>query len=78
MPHINFKLYPGRDEAFKETLAEKIRECLAEESGCWSTDDISVSVEEIAPADFEAKTRESFRPEELLFDSKWITRNPAK
>ena len=72
MPHLNLKLYPGRTEEMKENLARAIRKALAEESGVWSEDDISVSVEEIGPDDFEAATKASFKEEELLFDSKYI------
>ena len=59
MPHISVKLSPGR-------------KALAEESGVWSPDDISVSMEEIPPDKFEAETKAGFRKEELLIDSKYI------
>ena len=72
MPHINVKLYPGRSEEMKEKLAKAVRKALAEESGVWSADDISVSVEEIAPEKFEVETKESFKKDELLLDSKYI------
>lgn len=72
MPHINLKLYPGRSPEMKENLAKAIRKALAEESGVWQTDDISVSVEEIPADEFEAKAKASFEKEELLLDSKYI------
>ena len=50
----------------------QVRKALAEESGVWSPDDISVSMEEIAPDKFEAETKAGFRKEELLIDSKYI------
>ena len=59
-------------EEMKENLAKAVRKALAEESGVWSPDDISVSMEEIAPDKFEAETKAGFRKEELLIDSKYI------
>ena len=73
MPHISVKLYPGKSEEMKENMAKAVRKALAEESGVWSPDDISVSMEEIAPDKFEAETKAGFRKEELLIDSKYIT-----
>ena len=61
MPHISVKLYPGKSEEMKENLAKAVRKALAEESGVWSPDDISVSMEEIAPDKFEAETKASFK-----------------
>jgi 4-oxalocrotonate tautomerase len=72
MPHINVKLYPGKSEEMKENLANAVRKALAEESGVWCPEDISVSMEEIAPEKFEAETKASFKEEELLLDSKYI------
>ena len=72
MPHLNLKLYPGRTPEMKENLAKAIRKALAEESGVWQPDDISVSVEEIPAEEFEVKAKASFKEEELLLDSKYI------
>ncbi len=72
MPHINVKLYPGKSDEMKEKLAEAVRTALAETSGVWKPGDISVSMEEIAPDEFEAKTKASFEKEELLIDSDYI------
>jgi 4-oxalocrotonate tautomerase len=72
MPHINFKLYPGKEDGFKKDLAEALRKTLAEKSGVWSEDDISVSIEEIPKENFEEQTKASFKPEELAIESKWI------
>ncbi|WP_068455066.1 tautomerase family protein [Aedoeadaptatus pacaensis] len=72
MPHINIKLYPGKEDDMKKKLAESVRTALAETSGTWKEGDISVSVEEIAPEAFEAKTKSSFSKEELLLDSDYI------
>lgn len=72
MPHLNFKLYPGKDPAVLDGLAEKLRNCLAEESGIWKPTDISVSIEEIGPDEFEAKARESFKDGRLVIPSDYI------
>ena len=72
MPHLNLKLYPGRSPEMKEKLAQAVRKALAEESGVWSPEDISVSVEEIPADDFEAVTKASFKEDQLLLDSKYI------
>ena len=75
MPHLNLKMYPGRSPEVKENLAKAIRKALAEESGVWSPEDISVSVEEIPAEEFEARAKASFREDELLLDSKYINFN---
>lgn len=72
MPHIGVKLYPGKSEELKEKLAKALRKTLAEESGVWKESDISVSMEEYAPDEFEKAAKESFRQEELLLDSDYI------
>lgn len=72
MPHLNLKLYPGRTPEMKEKLATAIRNALSEESGVWQPEDISVSVEEIAPEEFESVTKASFTEDQLLLESKYI------
>ena len=72
MPHLNHKLYPGRSPEVKENLAKAVRQALADESGVWQPEDISVSVEEIPAEDFENVTKASFKKDELLLDSKYV------
>ncbi len=48
MPHIDVKLFPGRDEATKKAFADKIVELGMQELGA-AKEHLSVSVEEIAP-----------------------------
>lgn len=72
MPHINVKLYAGKSEEIKEKLAKAVRKALAEESGVWKESDISVSMEEYSPEEFEAATKASFQKEQLVFDSDYI------
>ena len=72
MPHLNFKLYPGKDPALLDELAEKLRQCLAEESGIWKPTDISVSIEEIGPDGFEETVKKAMKPEEMILTSKFV------
>lgn len=72
MPHLNFKLYPGKDPALLDELAEKLRQCLAEESGIWKPTDISVSIEEIGPDEFDEKAHESFKDGRLVIPSDYV------
>ena len=72
MPHISVKLYPGRSQEMKENLAHKLQECLAEESGCWGTKDISVSFEEIGPEGFEDAVKKDLKPEVLILTSEFV------
>jgi len=51
MPHVIVKLYPGRSEEQKARLAEEITKAVI---ACANSKeaDVSVSIEEIAPADW--------------------------
>ena len=46
MPHIAITMYPGRNRAIKEALADKMQATLAEELNL-SKRDVSVSIEDI-------------------------------
>ena len=48
MPHINIKMYPGKPEAAKQSLADKIMVLAQEELGC-PMEALSVSIQEVAP-----------------------------
>ena len=48
MPHINIKMYPGKPEAAKQSLADKIIVLAQEELGC-PMEALSVSIQEVAP-----------------------------
>ncbi|MBN2651091.1 MAG: tautomerase family protein [Spirochaetales bacterium] len=48
MPHINVKMYPGRDITLKQKLADEIARVTCQTLEC-SIDAVSVAVEEIAP-----------------------------
>lgn len=56
----------------KNQFAQALRQTLAETSGCWNLSDISVSVEELNPEEFEEKTQGSFSPEQLILPSDYI------
>ena len=51
MPYIAIKAYP-KDAAIKKRVAERIRQVFLEEWGC-PAEAISISMEEVAPADWE-------------------------
>ena len=51
MPHITVKLWPGRDDSVKTTLAEKIAQDVAEELNV-DIGDVSVAFEEVEKGDW--------------------------
>lgn len=53
MPYIEVRGYP-KDEEVKKRVAQRIKQVFAEEWGC-PPDAISVSIESIAPEDWESK-----------------------
>jgi 4-oxalocrotonate tautomerase len=61
MPHIIVKLYPGRSEAQKTQLAEKIVEDVVAIANC-KEKSVSVAIEEIRPEDWAEKV---YRPDIL-------------
>lgn len=71
MPHISLNLYPGRSKSELEKIARDIQNSLAE-SGGWKPTDISVSVREIEPNNFENEVREKIKNDEIIFTSDFI------
>ncbi len=61
MPHISIKLYPGRSEEVKNQLAEQIVKDVMTIANC-SEDSLSVTIEEVTPADWPEKV---YRPDNL-------------
>ena len=61
MPHVVVKLYPGRTEEQKQSLADAIAANVATIAGC-GEDSVSVAFEEVEPADWPEKV---YRPEIL-------------
>lgn len=51
MPHLHIQMYPGRDSETKTKLAEQMEKCMMEVLGS-SSDSISISLEEIEPANW--------------------------
>lgn len=54
MPHVSVKLYPGRSEEQKTRLAEEIAKAVMAIAECGEKS-VSVSIEDVEPADWEAK-----------------------
>jgi 4-oxalocrotonate tautomerase len=57
MPHVAVKLYAGRSEADKQALADEITAAVRRTVGS-SDDAVSVSIEDVAPADWSEKVYE--------------------
>ena len=54
MPHVIVKLWPGKSEQQKQKLAQGITEVVTASLG-YGEDAVSVSLEEVAPADWTEK-----------------------
>jgi 4-oxalocrotonate tautomerase len=59
MPHVTVKMYPGKTDAQKAEMAEAIAAALMASAGT-AEKAISVSIEDVAQADWEAQV---YRPE---------------
>ncbi|KQO68082.1 MULTISPECIES: tautomerase family protein [unclassified Methylobacterium] len=59
MPHVTVKMYPGKTDAEKTEMAEAIAAALMASAGT-AERAISVSIEDVAQADWEAQV---YRPE---------------
>lgn len=59
MPHVTVKMYPGKTDAQKAEMAEAIAAALMASAGT-AERAISVSIEDVAQADWEAQV---YRPE---------------
>ncbi|UIJ45795.1 tautomerase family protein [Sphingomonas cannabina] len=73
MPHVTLKLQSGRSEADKKRLAEALAQAVTASIGS-SADSISVSIEDVDPADWpEVYRREIVGRRELLFKAPGYT-----
>jgi 4-oxalocrotonate tautomerase len=54
MPHVIVKMYAGRAETQKRTLAEEITRVISKTLG-YADDAVSVSIEDVAPKDWAEK-----------------------
>ncbi len=57
MPHVIVKMYPGRTEEQKIRLAEAITKAVVSIAVC-SEDSVSISLEEVAPEEWNEKVYE--------------------
>ncbi|HEY4535221.1 MAG TPA: tautomerase family protein [Enteractinococcus sp.] len=71
MPHIAVSMFPGRDDATKRDIAEKLQQFYVETFG---TDQkaVSVSIVEIPGEEFRETIQQRYRPEELYISSRAI------
>jgi len=72
MPHISVSMFPGRDDATKRDIAEKLQQFYVETFG---TDEeaVSVSIVEIPGDDFQETIQQRYRPEDLYIASRAIS-----
>lgn len=68
MPHINVKMFPGRSEEAKKSLADKIMVLAQEELGC-PMEVLSVSVQDVAQDAWDKDVADVI-PEEAMFAGK--------
>ena len=59
MPHVIVKMYAGRAETQKRTLADEITRAVSKSLG-YGNDAVSVSIEDVAPKDWVEKV---YKPE---------------
>jgi len=71
MPHIAISMYPGRDDATKRDIAEKMQQYYAATFGA-DEEAVSVSIVEIPGDQFVDTIQERYRPEELFISSRVI------
>lgn len=64
MPNITVQMFPGRDEKLKKELADKLREVAVEQIHC-SSEDLSVAVVDVDPADWNEKVADKVKPEDV-------------
>lgn len=65
MPHIDVRMFPGRDEETKKALAEKIVETAMEQLGC-PKEVLSVAIAEVAPAEWNEQVAETVDAEKIV------------
>lgn len=65
MPHIDVKMFPGRNEEIKKNLAEKLRETAAKELGVDEAV-LSVSVSDVEKDNWNKEVADSV-PEDEIF-----------
>lgn len=68
MPHIEVKMFPGRDDKIKKNLAEKLLKTAAEELQI-PEENLSVSVEDVDPKKWNEEVGEA-TPAEKIYAGK--------
>ncbi|MDN5704097.1 MAG: 4-oxalocrotonate tautomerase family protein [Yaniella sp.] len=71
MPHIAITLYPGRDDATKRDIAEKMQQQYVETFGT-DAEAVSVSIVEAPAEEFTETVQERYRAEDLYISSRAI------
>lgn len=65
MPHIDVRMFPGRDEETKKALAEKILDTAMEQLGC-PREALSVAVAEVTPDDWNEAVADTVPAEQVM------------
>lgn len=71
MPHIDISLYPGRDDATKLDIAQKVERLYASAFD-FKDGEVSVSISEIPADEFGETLEQRFEDSELLIPSKFF------
>ena len=71
MPHIAVMLYPGRDDATKQKIAQVVHAALADELKM-PKEAVSVTVAEYAPDTFVSEVNRRFEKKDLYISSDYI------
>lgn len=64
MPHIDVKMFPGRDEDLKKKFAEKVIEAASITLGA-PKDDFSVSIEDVDPDRWNEDVADKVNPKDI-------------
>lgn len=73
MPHINVKMFPGRSEEAKQSLADKIMVLAQEELGC-PMEALSVSVQDVEQDVWDKDVADVIPEEAVLAGKMWRTK----
>ncbi|MBR6678041.1 MAG: tautomerase family protein [Oscillospiraceae bacterium] len=71
MPHISVMMYPGRDEATKEAIAKNLQAELMKTLNAPASV-ISVSVEDIAPENWNETIGAKVKSEDILIETDYV------
>lgn len=71
MPHIAVSLYPGRDNATKRDIAEKLQQFYVDTFGA-DQEAVSVSIVEIPGEDFSQTIHDRYRRQDLYIPSRAV------